>query len=237
MRSKESLTIRFLSIIGIFLLYYLVPEIQSFCKNILEILRSANIEEMKNFLISYGIWMPIMSILIMIFQSLFPFIPGMVITLANSWLFGWQLGALYSWIGALLGAIIDFLLSRFYGKFILEKLVSERCLTMFNDYIRENGLFGVLAARIIPIVPFKIVSYSCGLSKMQIFHFIIVTGIGQIPGILIYSIIGENVFYSPKFSIFVTLILIVCGLILYFQRKRIIEFSFCKWLKSFSTIK
>lgn len=237
MKNKEGLTIRFLSIIGIFSLYYLVPELQKFCKDVLEILRSANIEEMKNFLISYGIWMPIMSILIMIFQSLFPFIPGMIITLANSWLFGWQLGALYSWIGALLGAIIDFLLSRFYGKVIIERIVPEHYLTIFNNYIRENGLFGVLAARIIPIVPFKVVSYSCGLSKMQIFYFIIVTGIGQIPGILIYSIIGENVFRSPQFSIFVTLLLIVCGLILYFQRKRITEFSFCRWLKSFSIIK
>ena len=64
MKNKEGLTIRFLSIIGIFSLYYLVPELQKFCKDVLEILRSANIEEMKNFLISYGIWMPIMSTLI-----------------------------------------------------------------------------------------------------------------------------------------------------------------------------
>ena len=233
MRISSGMMIRVLSVMGIYLLYSSMPQVQDFCQNVLTILKDADIEEMKNFLLSYGFWMPMISITIMTLQSVFPFVPGMIITLANSWLFGWQLGAIYSWIGALIGAIVDFLLARFYGKFLVDKLIPERYITIFNRYIRENGMIGVLAARIIPIVPFKVISYTCGLSKMPLENFILITGLGQIPGILVYSFIGNHIVQYPMMSAIITLILMVMGFTLYLQKKRLSKLAICKWLKSF----
>ena len=76
------------------------------CKNFsiagITYLRYRDFEGLRQFILSYGFWAPVASIALMAIQSLVPFVPGIIITITNAWIFGWQDGAFYSWVGAYL---------------------------------------------------------------------------------------------------------------------------------------
>jgi uncharacterized membrane protein YdjX (TVP38/TMEM64 family) len=198
--------------------YIEIPEFQKLIYSGIDFLKHRDFHGLKIFLLSYGNWAPVISILLMVIQSLFPFIPGVIMTITNAWLFGWYLGTIYSCIGALLGAILDFIIARWYGKFIVYTLVEKRYTEKINKFIKKNGVIAVFITRLVPFIPFKMVSYSAGLSTMSIKPFVIVTGIGQVPAIAIYSIIGESILFDINKLILATVLLfLLAGIIYHFK--------------------
>ena len=56
-----------------------------------------DMEGLKEYILSFGIWGPVVSFLLMILQSVAAPLPAFVITFANAALFGWVYGAILSW--------------------------------------------------------------------------------------------------------------------------------------------
>jgi uncharacterized membrane protein YdjX (TVP38/TMEM64 family) len=198
--------------------YYYIPGIQDFITTGLHYLQYRNFEGLRQFILSYGLWAPVTSIALMTLQSLVPFVPGLAITITNSWIFGWQYGAVYSWIGALLGAILDFGMARWYGRPIFERLAGTVYLNRVDNFLKRHGVLAVFITRLIPLVPFKIVSYGAGLTAISLGHFSIATGIGQSPAIIIYSILGQDLIHSLHATIAITSLLIISGVLVYYYR-------------------
>ena len=176
-----------LAIIGLFF----VPSIQNSLLDIVGIFQSLDIEKVKEYILSYGIWAPIISFLLMIFQSVIAPLPAFLITFANAALFGWILGALLSWFSAMIGAILCFYIAKFLGREFVEKLTSKTALESIDKFFEKYGNYTVLIARLLPFVSFDIVSYAAGLTKMKIKDFVIATAIGQLPATIVYSYAGE----------------------------------------------
>lgn len=198
--------------------YIEIPAFRQLVYSGIDFLKHRDFHGLKIFLLSYGNLAPMISILLMVIQSIFPFIPGVIMTLTNSWLFGWYLGTIYSCIGALLGAILDFIIARWYGKIIVYTLIEKHYTEKTNEFINKNGAIAVFITRLVPFIPFKIVSYSAGLSNMSIKSFAIATGIGQVPAIAIYSIIGESILFDTNKLIIVSVLLFfLAGIIYYFK--------------------
>ena len=63
--------------------------------------------------------------------------------------------------------------------------------------------------RLIPLFPFKIVSYSAGLSDVRFRDFALATTIGSMPGIIVYTNLGDKttVFGSKDFYISIGLLI------------------------------
>lgn len=201
--------------------YYYVPGVREFIVTGLKYLQHRDFEHLKQFVLSYGIWAPITSIALMALQSLVPLVPGLAITLTNAWIFGWQFGSLYSWLGALLGAILDFGIARWYGRPFAERLIKPTYLTITDRFFNRHGVFAVFITRLTPIVPFKVVSYGAGLTNMPFGHFVIATGLGQTPAIILYSILGQNIMNNIRLILFITTLLLVIGIALYYFRDTI----------------
>jgi len=215
--NKKMMIKMFLLIMGL-IAYIEIPGLQQVVYNGIDFLKHRDFYGLKMFLLSYGNLAPMVSIILMTIQSIFPFIPGIIMTITNAWLFGWYLGTIYSCVGALLGAILDFIIARWYGKIIVYNLIEKRYVEKVNEYIKTNGIIAVFITRLIPFVPFKIVSYSAGLSNMSIKPFVIATGIGQVPAIAIYSILGESILFDTNKLIVVTIgLFFLAGIIYYFK--------------------
>jgi len=223
--TSSKITYTVLSRIGVLGLivaaYFYLPGVQQFAIEGITYLQYRNFHGLRQFILSYGIWAPLTSIALMALQSLVPLVPGIIITITNAWIFGWQYGALYSWSGALLGAVLDFWIARWYGRPVIERFVSSKYLTFTDSFFKQHGIIAVFVTRLVPIVPFKVISYGAGLTRLTCCKFTTATAIGQTPAIVLYSILGQNLFHNFKAVIAITSLLIAVGLIFYYYRNTI----------------
>lgn len=201
--------------------YFFLPGMQDFFENGFLYLWHHDFEGLRQFVLSYGLWAPACSIILMTLQSLVPVVPGLALTITNAWIFGWQYGALYSWVGALLGACLDFIIARWYGRPVVEKFVKSKYLKITDDFLSKHGIIAVFIARLTPIIPFKVISYGVGLTTLSFCQFAIATAIGQAPAILVYSIIGQNLTRNIRVTIMITFILIAVGVLGHYFREEL----------------
>ncbi len=161
-------------------------------------LSSLDIEVVREYIDSFGIWAPIVSMLLMVLQAIVAPVPAFLITFANAFVFGWVKGAIISWSGAMIGASICFIIARFLGRDVTEKYAGKKQLKIVDNYFNKYGKLSILIARLLPFVPFDLVSYAAGLTSMSFLGFFFATGLGQLPATIIYSYFAGNITSSAK---------------------------------------
>ena len=84
-----------------------------------------SVSSLQNFLQKYGIWAPLIFMLLQIIQIIIPVIPGGITTAFGVVMFGPFWGFVYNYISICLGSIIVFLISRFFGKEVVLAIFGE----------------------------------------------------------------------------------------------------------------
>lgn len=194
--------------------YWLIPAVHDFLHTGFSYLRHHDMAGLRRFIQSYGIWAPLSSIVLMTLQSVVPLVPGVMLTLANAWLFGWILGACYSWWGALLGAVLDFVLARSLGRPWVSECQDYRWLQKVENFLAHYGVWAIVLTRMTPVIPFKVVSYGAGFTQLPLRRYILATAIGQAPPILLYSFLGERLEHNWHWLIVVSLLSLIAALML-----------------------
>ena len=157
-----------------------------------------SIETARAYIASYGVLAPLVSAILMIFQSVIAPLPAFLITFANGLLFGVWWGAALSWSSAMIGAALCFYIARALGRPVIVKLLSETAVNTSDQFFQRYGKHAVLIARLVPVISFDAISYGAGLTGMRFLGFAIATGIGQLPATLLYSYLGDRVTGSLK---------------------------------------
>jgi uncharacterized membrane protein YdjX (TVP38/TMEM64 family) len=205
-------------IIAFFLLLYLGQgEIQDTINKSVSFLKDADVLGFKDYLLSFGPLAAVVSAFLMIFQSIIAPLPAFVITFANGLLFGWAFGAVLSWSSAMLGAIICFYVAKFLGRPVVEKIVTKKALSWWDQFFAKYGKHAVFIARLLPIVSFDLVSYAAGVTSISFWQFFWATGLGQLPATILYSYLGQNATSTVKILFFmftIVIALVVIGMIL-----------------------
>lgn len=191
-------------------LYLVLEPFRAAVNSAVGTLKTLDVASVKTYILSFGIWAPIASFLLMVFQSVIAPLPAFLITFANAGLFGWVMGAILSWSSAMAGAVLCFYIARWYGRSAVEKLTSRQALENVDGFFAQYGNYAVLIARLLPFVSFDIVSYAAGLTSMSFWSFFWATGIGQLPATLVYSYVGGMLTGGVK--LFVTGLLILFSL-------------------------
>lgn len=117
------------------------------------------------------------------------FIPGSVITLAGGALFGPLWGTLWNLTGATLGAAFAFLGARYLGADWLERHSGKR-LKRLADGVASEGWRFVAFVRLVPLLPFNLLNYALGLTRIRFLPYVIATWLFMIPGALAYTYLG-----------------------------------------------
>lgn len=204
---KKSTWIKAGVLVAIILIYIFVTPFQTAVKRSIFVLSMLDVEAVKQYILSFGIWAPVVSFLLMMLQSVAAPLPAFLLTFANAALFGWVNGAILSWTSAMAGAILCFYISKIYGRGTAEKFASKFALDQVDQFFERYGNYAILIARLLPFVSFDIVSYAAGLTSMGLWSFVWATGLGQLPATLVYSYAGEMLTGGVK--TFVTGLLIV----------------------------
>jgi uncharacterized membrane protein YdjX (TVP38/TMEM64 family) len=182
--------------------YFLINPLHTAVNQAVFILSMVNIPAAREYILSFGIWAPIVSFLLMVFQSVAAPLPAFVITFANAGIFGWINGAILSWSSAMVGAVVCFAIARIYGRLVVEKFTSRSALKEVDIFFEKYGKWAVLIARLLPFVSFDIVSYAAGLTGMGFWEFFWATGLGQLPATIVYSYVGGMLTGSVKMLVF-----------------------------------
>lgn len=208
-----------LGIIIIVCLYLFVPIINYNVNYAVSVLKTVDVQAAKEYILSFGIWAPVVSFLLMILQSVIAPLPAFIITFANAGLFGWIKGAILSWSSAMAGAVLCYVIAKVLGRNVVEKLTSKTALEKVDEFFEKYGKYAVLIARLLPFISFDIVSYAAGLTSMSFWSFFVATGIGQLPATIVYSYIGGMLTGTVKTFVTGLLILFaVSALIVLFKK-------------------
>lgn len=114
------------------------------------------------------------------------FIPGSLLTLASGALFGLVRGTVYALLGATLGAVAAFLISRYLAREPVERrLRDDPRFQRIDDAIGREGRRVVFLLRLSPVFPFTLLNYALGLTQVRFVDYLLGC-LGMLPGTLLY---------------------------------------------------
>lgn len=118
--------------------------------------------------------------------------PAEVATAAAGYLYGFALATplmLTSW---LLTALIAYALARAMGRPAVRRLIGPRRLAAAERLAARGGATGLLAARLIPIIPFNAVCYAAGIAQVPLGRYVWTTVVGIAPLTLTVTYLGSR---------------------------------------------
>lgn len=136
-----------------------------------------------------GAWAPVVFVAVYAAATVM-FLPGSVLTLAAGVIFGAVPGALFSLVGATLGATLAFLVARYVAGDLVSRKAGGR-LAQLMDGVEAEGWRFVAFVRLVPLFPFNLVNYSLGLTRIGLRQYIVASAICMLPGALAYAWLGH----------------------------------------------
>ena len=128
------------------------------------------------------------------------FLPTMVLTLAGGALFGPLFGTTLNLIGATIGAVVSFLITRHLIYDWFNRKRGPRIDKLITD-VNKKGWLVVAFLRLFPVIPFNLVNYGLGLTGIPFRIYLSVTITFLIPAEIIYTYFGyagRNVLTNPS---------------------------------------
>jgi uncharacterized membrane protein YdjX (TVP38/TMEM64 family) len=122
-------------------------------------------------------------------------VPGSLLTLAAGAMFGLWRGTLIVFVGAVIGATLAFLIARHLARPAVERrLAGDVRFTRIDSAVGREGARIVLLLRLTPILPFNLLNYGLGITRVR-FRDYVLASVGMLPGTILYvysgRVIGE----------------------------------------------
>lgn len=152
-------------------------------------------------------------------------LPGVTFAILAGVIFGPWWGTLYCLIATTLGAIIAFIVGRFFLKDSIKPMVAKNALLkkILFDEAGRSDIVLLAITRLVPLFPYNIQNFAYGITDISLAHYSLYTFIFMIPGVALYTI-GTAGFTSAEnrwlyFGIAAALLMLVLFLG-WFVRKR-----------------
>jgi len=153
---------------------------------------SFSVQALETKILELRAWGVAGSIGLMVLHTFVPF-PAELLTIANGMVYGPIWGAVISWVGAMLGAALAFALVRWLGRPFAEKMIARKNWHKLDAWISEQGFSFVLISRFVPIIAFNLINYLAGLTAISWGKFLLATGIGILPVLIILVLFGHHI--------------------------------------------
>lgn len=152
------------------------------------------IENIMSLIQEYRALGPIPGILLPMLEAFLPFLPLFLFVMANASAFGLWLGFLFSWIGACSGALLVFLLFRKFGqKRILAFIQKHSKIQKLMAWIENHGFGPIFLLLCFPFTPSAVVNIVAGLSRINIYQYMLAVLTGKMVMIFMISFIGHDI--------------------------------------------
>ena len=146
------------------------------------------VPEIQAFVRGMGAWGPAMFMLLYAIGPAF-LVPGLPFDLAAGILFGPLWGTVYALVGATLGAAVAFLAARTVGRDWTEEKLSGP-LKRMKQGVEKGGWEFVAFMRLVPVVPFNLLNYALGLTRIRLVPYALASFVFMAPSTAVYVYAG-----------------------------------------------
>jgi len=146
-------------------------------------------EQIESWLSQMGIWAPLAYMGLYVLAAVL-MLPGSVLTLLAGALFGPVWGVLWALLGATLGATLAFLTSRYLAAEWAEAK-AKGVVRKVKDGVEFQGWRFVAFARLVPAIPFNLLNYALGLTRIKVWHYALTSFVAMLPAGVVYVYIGH----------------------------------------------
>lgn len=149
-------------------------------------------------------------------------LPGVTFAIIAGTLFGPWMGTLLCSIAATIGAILAFLVGRFFLRDSLrEKVIKNKYIDrLLFDKNTKNEMTVLMVTRLVPIFPYNLQNFAYGITDMSLAKYSLGTFIFMIPGTAMYTfgtyavIDGSNRLFYAAATVVIAAVVIVASKLL-----------------------
>lgn len=155
---------------------------------------------------AYLLWIPVTAILNAVF------VPGPVLAGACGLVFGTAVGTPLAIAAATFTACFEMAIGRYLAGDEVGRILPER-VRRIDEFLERRGFWAVLYIRLAPAIPYTLVNYGAGLTRLRFRDMAGGTAIGAAPRTFAYVALGGTIddIGSPE-SIAAIVLLVVIGL-------------------------
>ena len=183
-----------------------------------------NSVELRAFVQSFGIWSPVVLVVLQALQVVLAPIPGQLLGVVAGYLFGAWWGTLYNMLGITIGSAAAFWLSRRFGRAYVEDIVHEDTLAKFDSVDDDTARLTLLLFFLIPGLPDDVLCFVGGLTKFPLWQLLVLAIVGRTPAFFLANVVGgflgTNQFES---AIAIAGALVLVSLLGYLNRDRFVR--------------
>jgi phosphatidylserine/phosphatidylglycerophosphate/cardiolipin synthase-like enzyme/uncharacterized membrane protein YdjX (TVP38/TMEM64 family) len=119
-------------------------------------------------------------------------VPVVLLIAVTTMVFGPWLGTLYAVGGSLLSATAMYGVGALLGQDTLQRFLRGR-LRGLNRQLEQRGVLAIAIIRLMPVAPFTIVNLLAGSARIRLWHFLVGTALGMLPGIVLTAVFIDRV--------------------------------------------
>ncbi len=148
-------------------------------------------DRLRRFIAAAGMWGPVIYLLV---WTIVPtlFLPCLPLTLAGGVLFGPVWGVFYTAIGATTGSSLAFLVARYLARDWVAVKISGSKLTHLDEMVGRHGWKIVAFTRLIPVLPFFVLNYAFGLTRIPFLPYALATCFAMLPWTIAFILVSSN---------------------------------------------
>ncbi|WP_223700768.1 TVP38/TMEM64 family protein [Sutcliffiella deserti] len=178
------------------------------------------VDNLLEILESYKSFGPLPGFLLVVLEAFLPFLPLIVIVMANAAAFGLWMGFLISWSGAVVGAAIVFLLVSKLKKYKwVQKQLQKESVRKTLSWIERHGFGPIFFMLCFPFTPSFLINVVAGLSKVTFYQFFLALTAGKMVMIFTISYIGYDIVSFIKAPIKTAIALTIMLVLWYIGKK------------------
>jgi len=119
-------------------------------------------------------------------------VPGSLLTLGAGFVYGLAGGMALVFPASMLGATLAFVLGRYFARdWVSGRVDNSKLFRAVDDVTGRNGFKIVFLLRLSPLVPFALLNYTLGLTKVRLRDYVLASATGMLPGTLLYVYLGS----------------------------------------------
>ena len=152
-------------------------------------------------------------------------VPRSVVSVLIGVVAGFWAGLAVALTGGLLGALGAFALARALGRPAVARFAG-RHLDRIDRFAVDRGFLAVLTGRLVPVVPFVVLSYGAGLTTVRPVPYTAATALGLVPSTVVQVGVGASagaIVAGANTVTLVVLVLLACaaatGVLLWWRRR------------------
>ena len=138
-----------------------------------------------------GLWWAPLLVVLAYTPASFIMFPRWLITMTAVIAFGPYKGFVYAMSGVILAGIATFLPGKLVGRDTIRHLAGRKLRRVAN-FMEQRGLLAVTLVRLVPIAPFPVVNIVMGAMRVKLWHFVLGTFVGMLPGMLAATVLSDQ---------------------------------------------